>query len=122
MRILGLLLLISVGIGCGSGTRNSNGSDPRVGFGIIAPSLTTLTPASSPVNSVPFTMTIQGSDFATDATVFWNGVPQQTTFVNAGQILVLVTETDLTFTGLAHIYVRTQGLNSNTLDFNVTPQ
>jgi hypothetical protein len=121
MRFLGLLLLFSLALGCGNGSRSVN-SDPSPGFGTTVPSMTALTPSSSPVNSPPFTVTIQGSDFGTDAVVFWNGVPQHTTFVSSGQLLMTVTDTDLMFTGLAHVFVRTGGLNSNTLDFNVTPQ
>ena|SRR5205823_530013 len=122
MRTFSFLLMICVTIGCGSGNRRSNGGDPRPGFGFMVPSITALMPQSSPVNSLPFTMTIQGSDFATDATVFWNGIPQHTTFLSPSQLLVSVTDTDLMFTGPAHIAVHTQGLNSNTVDFSVTPQ
>ncbi len=33
-----------------------------------------------------------------------------------------VTDTDLTFAGLIRVFVRTGGMNSNTVDFDVTPQ
>jgi len=121
MRLISLLLLISLGVGCGAGTRTAN-NDPRAGFGFSPPSINALTPSSSPVNSVPFTMTVQGSNFGTDAVVLWNGNAQQTTVVSSSQLLVMVTDTDLMFTGLTHVFVRTGGLNSNTVDFNVTPQ
>lgn len=82
----------------------------------------TLTPGSVPVNSVPFIMTINGSNFTTDAVVFWQGTPQSTTFITSNQLIVKVTDTDLLFTGLVPIYVRTGGQNSNTVDFDVTAQ
>jgi hypothetical protein len=81
-----------------------------------------LSPGTVPVNSVPFTMTVNGTNFGTDAVVFWNDVPQSTRFVNPKQLLVAVTETDLMQFGLAHVYVRTGGGNSNTLDFDVSAQ
>jgi hypothetical protein len=121
MRLFSLLLLVSLGVGCGAGTRTPS-NDPRAGFGFSPPSINALTPNSSPVNSVPFTMTIQGSNFGTDAVVFWNGTAQHTTFISSSQLLVTVTDTDLMFAGLTQVFVRTGGLNSNTLDFNVTPQ
>jgi IPT/TIG domain-containing protein len=121
MRLISLLLLISLGVGCGTGKRSAS-TGPRAGFGFSAPSINALTPSSSPVNSAPFTMTIQGSNFGTDAVAFWNGTAQHTTFVSSSQLLVTVTDTDLMFVGLTHVFVSTGGLNSNTLDFNVTPQ
>ena len=75
-----------------------------------------------PVNSVPFNMTINGSNFSNDAVVFWQGTPQLTFFVTSNQLMVTVTNTDLQFMGLVPIYVHTLGQNSNTVDFNVTPQ
>jgi hypothetical protein len=81
-----------------------------------------LSPESTPVNSVPFTMTINGSNFGTDATVFWAGNAQHTVFITPSQLMVSITPTDLQFTGLVQVYVRSGGLNSNTVDFNVTAQ
>jgi hypothetical protein len=92
------------------------------GFGFSPPSIAALTPNSAPVNSVPFTMTVNGQNFGTDATVFWNGTAVFTTFVSSGQVLADLTSTNLMFAGPAHVYVRTGGLNSNTVDFNVTGQ
>jgi IPT/TIG domain len=121
MRFIGLLLLVSVGIGCGTGSDPANRS-PHFGVVFSPPSISALTPNSSPVDSVSFVMTITGTNFSTDATAFWNGVAQHTTFVSSNQLLVTVTDTDLSFAGLSHIFVRAGGMNSNTLDFDVTPQ
>lgn len=121
MRLITLLLLVSVGLGCGSGMSKS-GSDPRAGFGTTFPSITSLTPNTSPVNSAPFTMTIQGTNFTPDAVALWNGNVQHTTFINSGQLQVTVTNTDLMSVGLTQVVVRTGGMNTNTVDFNITPQ
>jgi hypothetical protein len=120
MRYLPLLLASLVMIGCGSG---SKGSDPRPLSVVPAPpSIVELSPPSTPVNSVPFFMTVNGSNFGTDATVFWNGVAQHTIFVTSNQLMVSITPTDVQFTGLVQVFVRSGGLNSNTFGFNVTPQ
>jgi len=121
MRLISLLLLVSVAFGCDS-SMSKPGSDPRAAFGTTFPAITSLTPNTSPVNSVPFTMTIQGSNFNPDAVAFWNGNVQQTTFINSGQLQVTVTEADLMLAGVTHVFVRTGGMNTNTVDFTVTPQ
>jgi len=116
----GLLLVSLFAIGCGT-TRPASG-DPFKMFVVSVPSITTLTPNSVPVNSVPFAMTINGSNFGTDAVVFWHGTPQSTFVLTSSQLMFNVTNADLMFTGLVPIYVRTGGQNSNTVDFDVTPQ
>lgn len=116
--LLPTLLVTLFLAGCGSAAH----TDPFKSTAFTPPAITGLTPNASPVNSVPFFMTVTGSNFGSDAVVFWHGVPQFTRFVSATQLLVSVTDTDLSYFGLAPIYVRTQGLNSNTVDFNVTIQ
>ena len=118
--LLGLVLAHLILMGCGSGSA-VHGST-RAGFATFSPSLSALVPNSSPVNSVPFAMTVNGTNFTPDATVFWNGTSQQTTFVNANELLVAVTESDLMFAGPAQVYVRTAGMNSNTVNFDVSVQ
>ena len=120
MRYIGLLLMTLLAIGCGSGI---TGSDQRP-LSVIStpPSITELSPTSVPVNSVPFTMTVNGSDFGTDAIVFWNGAPLRTIFITSKQLMATLTETDLMFAGSIPVYVRTAGLNSNTVTFNLSAQ
>jgi IPT/TIG domain-containing protein len=119
MRFAGLSLAILLLVGCGSG-----GRDPRTMFGTSfnPPALMQLSPTSTPVNSAPFTLTVNGANFGLDAVVFWNDVPQSTRFVSPQQLRVAVTDADLMQFGRAHIFVRTGGLNSNTVDFDVTAQ
>ena len=121
MRYLGLLLVTLLTIGCGSPGSNGNHDQLRI-FIAAPPAIATLTPNSVPVNSVPFSMTINGSNFGTDATVFWQGTAQSTLFITQNQLLVRVTASDLMFTGAVPVYVRTSGQNSNTVDFEVTAQ
>ena len=81
-----------------------------------------LSPNTVPVNSVPFTMTVTGANFGTDAVVFWNNIPQSTRFISSTQLQVVLTDADLMQFGLAHVFVRTGGQNSNTINFDVTAQ
>ena len=120
MRYVGLLLVAALTLGCGSPAKSS---DPRMVSVLPAPpAITELSPQSSPVNSVPFTMTVNGTNFGPDAIVFWNGTPLRTTFVASNQLMASLTDTDLIFAGLIPVYVRSAALNSNTVTFDLTVQ
>jgi hypothetical protein len=121
MRLTLVVLASIIALGCGAGTPTRN-QFPLLSPQQTSPSLTSMVPNTVPVNSVPFTLTVNGDNFGTDATVFWNGTPLRTTFVTSKQIIANLTSTDLTTVGLIQVYVRGAGLNSNTVDFNVTPQ
>lgn len=109
------LTLLTMGCGAPGATRATFTS------GIAGPlAITSLAPNSAPTNSVPFTMVINGANFNTGAQAFWNNAPQATLFVNANQLQVSVTQTDMSFPGSAAIYVRSNGVNSNTVEFSVT--
>jgi IPT/TIG domain len=118
MQYISLLLAASFALGCGSGSMDS-GQRP-VSVLSAAPSITELTPASVPVNSVPFIITVNGTNFGLDAVVFWNGTALRTTFVTSNQLLAALTDKDLMFAGMIPVYVRTAALNSNTVTFDVT--
>jgi hypothetical protein len=117
MRFTTTFLVVLLTVGCGTG-------DPHTRFGISfsPPALLQLSPNAVPVNSTPFVMTVTGANFGADAVVYWNGLPQSTRFVSSTQLLARVTDADLTQFGLAQVFVRTGGLTSNTMDFDVTAQ
>ena len=120
MRYSVLLLITLFCIGCGSPAAKN---DPRFVAGtIVVPTISSLAPASVPVDSVPFTLTVNGSEFSTDAVVFWNGTALDTRFISSTQLIAQLQPVNLQFAGLVPIYVRTQGSNSNTVDFDVTIQ
>lgn len=122
MRCFSLLLatLVAVtlfSVGCG----NAAGNDPFKTTGnFMPPAIMSLTPPSVPVNSVPFTMEVAGTNFGPGSQVFWNGTPRFTRIVNSTTLQVSVTQTDLDYAGLVPIYVRAAGLNSNTVQFDVS--
>ena len=121
MRLLGVLMAALLMLGCGTGHGNG---DPHihVGVGLQAPFISQLTPNNAPVNSPPFTMIVNGTNFRNDAVVYWNDNPQSTFPVSPTELQTTVTDADLMFGGAAHVFVRTGGMNSNTVDFNVTAQ
>jgi hypothetical protein len=121
VRFSGLLLTILVTIGCGAGSGNQD-SSTKFTTSFFPPAIAELSPSSIPVNSVPFTMTVNGVNFGADSIVFWNGIPHNALVVTSKQLLVNLTDTDLTHFGLIPVYVRTGGLNSNTVTFDLTSQ
>jgi hypothetical protein len=121
MRYWVLLLVTLFCVGCGNADPPSKADPPHLIAGsFIVPSITSLAPANVPVDSAPFTLTVNGSDFGTDTIVFWNGLPLNTRYVSSMQVIAQLQPVNLQFAGLVPVYVRTQGYNSNTVDFDVT--
>jgi hypothetical protein len=120
MRFTSVIFASLLAFGCGTGS----GNDPHglKGSTFSPPSITELVPNSVPVNSVPFALTVNGTNFLTDAIVVWNGTPLSTTSVTSNQLVAVLGATNLMNAGLVRVYVRTGGLNSNTVDFDVTAQ
>jgi hypothetical protein len=123
MRYISVLLVLLVTFGCGSGTNNA-ATDPlhNPGVGLTPPAITSLSPSTVPVNSVPFTLLVNGDNFGADATVFWNGTPLTTLSVTGSAIMAPLNDQNLMFAGSIPVYVRSGGMNSNTVVFNVAIQ
>jgi hypothetical protein len=81
-----------------------------------------LAPASAPVDSPGFTLTVVGSNFGSDTVVFWNGNPVSTTIVNSKEVMAQISTTNLQDAGFVPIFVRTGGQNSNAINFDVQIQ
>jgi hypothetical protein len=122
MRYLPVLLALLVMIGCGTAGKSNSGDPRAVSVFVLPPSIAQLSPTTTPVNSVPFLLTVNGTNFGTAAIVFWNGSPQHTVFMTSNQLVANITSQDLLFTGPVRVYVLDGGLTSNTVDFNVTAQ
>jgi hypothetical protein len=120
MRFTSVIFASLLAFGCGTGSGNDPHGLKTSTFS--PPSITELVPNSVPVNSVPFALTVNGTNFLTDAIVVWNGTPLSTTFVSSNQLVAVLGATNLMNAGLIRVYVRTGGLNSNTVDFDVTAQ
>jgi hypothetical protein len=55
-----------------------------------AQSLNNVVPDFSPATFAPYTITVNGNGFTGDATVLWEGIPLNTTFVSSSQLAALV--------------------------------
>jgi uncharacterized repeat protein (TIGR03803 family) len=61
----------------------------------LPPRITSFTPESALANGTAFELTIIGSGFNSGSTVYWDGSPRATTFVNFSQIGVSISAADI---------------------------
>lgn len=117
MRLSGILLLACVMTGCGYGSRNYNPG--MTGGGGAAPTVSALSPTGTQAGSAGVTLTVNGTNFGSDAIVYFNMTVVQTTFISSNQVMANIPGADLMTPGMIPVYVRTGGRNSNTMNFNV---
>ena len=87
-----------------------------------APGLTTLTPNSATAGGAAFTLTADGTNFVSGATVLWNGAPRTTTFVSATRVTAAIPASDIAAAGGVPVTVKNpDGQTSNALTFTVNP-
>jgi hypothetical protein len=88
-------------------------------MGGTAPSIQMLIPNNTAAGGAAFTLTVNGAGFARSATVYWNGMPQNTTFATAGQVTAMIPAALIANPGTASVHVLSNGMNSNSVAFNV---
>ena len=90
------------------------------------PALTSLSASTTSAASTPycsaqgFTLTVNGTNFTSDAVVNWNGAPQPTTFVSATQITAAIPASLPAFPGTARITVTNSNGTSSSLPFTLS--
>jgi hypothetical protein len=96
-----LVTLLALTLACGYGSKNY---PPVAG---TVPAITELNPDSATAGGDAFTLTVNGSNFATKAVVNWNGVAQtaNTTYVSANQLTVAVSASAIATAGTVPITV-----------------
>ena len=97
---------------------NSAGASSEANFAINAsgtgpsstePAITSLSPSSAPVGGAPFTLTVNGVNFASGASVNWANTQLTTTYVSATQLTAAVPASLLTEPGAIPITVYSPG-------------
>ena len=93
------------------------------------PAIQELVPNNMKAGLGGFTLTVNGSNFATGAVVYWNGAPRTTMFALPGQITASISAADIANPGTASVFVKNPGgtgiymnqpgAQSNTLMFTV---
>jgi hypothetical protein len=87
------------------------------------PTLTSVSPTSRAQGSGAFTLTVNGTNFASTAVVRWNGANRATTFVSPTQLTANIPATDITTAGTAAVTVFNPapgGGTSNSTNFTIT--
>jgi hypothetical protein len=69
------------------------------------PTLTSISPTSTPVGSPEFTLTANGSNFISSSVVRWGGANRTTTFVSSTQLTAIIPATDLVTAGTVQVTV-----------------
>jgi hypothetical protein len=111
-----LLIFFLPVAGCGYGSNYKGGMMTPPG---ATPAFTELVPNDTPAGSSDFTMTVNGSNLGTTATVYWNGAALSTSYVTGKQVMAAVPAANVAAAGTASVYVLSGSAKSNTLMFTV---
>jgi len=112
--LLGTLFAIT--LGCGYSAKQT---PPTAG---TMPAISQLSPNSANAGDPAFTLTVNGNNFASKATVNWNGTAQTTTFVSGGQLMVAVPSTALTTAGTVKVTVTNPGTSGGMYGGGTLPE
>ena len=106
-------------------TRAATSPPVTVSAGINgAPVITSLSPSRTPAGTGAFTLTVNGSGFASTSEVRWNGASRPTTFVSGTQLRAAIAAADVASIGTAQISVFSPapgGGTSAAVTFSVVP-
>jgi hypothetical protein len=124
MKTICLFLLVLMSMGCGY---SSSGSG-TVAAG--APSISSLSPNTTTMGGAAFTLTVNGSGFASGAVVYFHGNSRSTTFVSSTKVSADITAADIATAQTVPVYVKNPGgtgiymnqggQSSASVDFTIT--
>ena len=99
-----MLCLTILCFGCGYGSPKA----PLRSLELFPP-FTELSPDNANAGGPAFTLTVNGSSFATNAVVNWNGAPQTTTYVTGKQLMAAIPATAIATPGTVPVTVTNPG-------------
>jgi IPT/TIG domain len=130
MKILFAVLLTLCIFGCGYSSKSGNPAPQPA----VVPNITQLAPDNTSSGGVGFTLTVNGSSFATNATIKFGGTSMTSTYVSANQLMATIPATAIATPGTVHVTVTNPGTpamggpygsggttseTSNSMDFTV---
>jgi hypothetical protein len=89
-----LAALLAVGLACGY---SSHATTPATAG--TMPNITALAPNNTNSGGPAFVLTVNGTNFNSNATINWNGAAQATTHVSGGQMTATIPATDIATAG-----------------------
>jgi len=105
MKSFFALLLTVVCIGCGYKSP-STAPAPQPG---VTPAISQLAPDNTNAGSTAFVLTVNGSNFAGDAVVNFNGAPMTTTVVSGNQVTAAIPASSVATSGTVPVSVTNPG-------------
>jgi hypothetical protein len=88
---------------------------------VIAPTITSLSPASTTAGGAALTLTVNGTNFVSGSTVQWGSTALTTTYVSATQLTAAVPASLIATSGSANVTVTTSGATSAETTFTISP-
>lgn len=104
MKLFLTLVLAAMGVGCGYSSKTTTPATPGT-----VPVIAQLTPASANSGAPAFTLEVDGSKFATTATVNFGTTALNPTFVNSGKLTAMVPASAVATAGTVHVTVTNPG-------------
>ena len=103
---LALLCFLNLS-GCGGGSGQPGGGSPPPPSppSNPVPAITSLTPTHATSSGAGFTLTVNGQNFVSSATVQWNGSRRTPTFVSSSQLQVQISAGDIANAGSSTVSV-----------------
>jgi hypothetical protein len=98
-----LVTLTALTLACGYSSKTT----PPVAGSV--PAIAALSPASMTAGSAAFTLTVNGTNFGSQAVVNWNGAARTTTFVSGNQVTAAIPAADVATAGSAAVTVTNPG-------------
>jgi hypothetical protein len=95
-------------------------SSAGASFNVVSgAAIDSISPSLALIGSGPFTLTVNGVNFAQGATVQWESTQLSTTFVSATQLTAAVDADQLASAGSLSVTVKSAGWTSNTVPFTI---
>ena len=99
-----LVALLAVGLGCGYSSHAT--TPPAAG---TMPNISELTPDNIDSGNAAFQLTVNGTNFAANAQINWNGAAQTTTAASGTQLTTMIPASAVTAAGTATVTVTNPG-------------
>jgi hypothetical protein len=102
-----LAALLAVGLACGGYNSSSHTTTPPAAG--TTPDITELAPDNTNSGGAAFVLTVNGTNFNSNATINWAGTAQTTSFVSASQLTATIPATAIETSGSAMVTVTNPG-------------
>jgi hypothetical protein len=99
-----LVILTALTLACGYTAKKTT---PPVAGSV--PTVAALSPSSMTAGGSAFTLTVNGTNFGSQAVVNWNGAARATTFVSGNQVTAAIPAADVATAGSAAVTVTNPG-------------